>query len=114
MPIPTTTPPQRHHELLCGTQATALGDQAAVPPQDSAGGDQTVRLQPSRQEPDQRGEDCAVGPVQPGPGIGAVQHCDLVPQHEQLSVLGRRRPAEQDQPAAELDKDEVEQAQGHE
>jgi hypothetical protein len=26
MPIPTTTPPQRHHELLSGTQATALPD----------------------------------------------------------------------------------------
>src|SRR3989440_2407242 len=24
MPIPTTAPPQRHHELLCGTQATAF------------------------------------------------------------------------------------------
>src|SRR5271169_3972774 len=24
MPIPTTAPPQRHHELFCGTQATAL------------------------------------------------------------------------------------------
>jgi hypothetical protein len=33
-------------------------------------GDQAVRLQPSRQAPDQRGEDGAVGPVQPGPGIG--------------------------------------------
>src|SRR6266550_9173608 len=24
MPVPTTAPPQRHHELLCGTQATAF------------------------------------------------------------------------------------------
>ena len=55
------------------------GDQTAVPAQDGAGGDQTVRLQPSRQTPDQRGEEYAVGPVQPGLGIGAVQHCDLVP-----------------------------------
>ena len=66
------------------------GDQAAVPPQDGAGGDQPVRPQPCRQEPDQRGEDRAVGPVQPGPGIGAAQHGDLVPQHEQLGVLGGR------------------------
>src|SRR4029077_3586836 len=42
------------------------GDQAAVPAQDGAGGDQPVRSQPCRQEPDQRGEDCAVGPVEPG------------------------------------------------
>ena len=66
------------------------GDQAAVPPQDGTGGDQAMRLQPSRQEPDERGEGCAVGPVQPGPGIGAAQHGDLVPQHEQLGVLGSR------------------------
>ena len=37
--------------------------------------------------PDQRSEDRAVGPVEPGPRIGAAQHSDLVPQHEQLSIL---------------------------
>src|SRR5246127_1691927 len=63
------------------------GDQAAVPAQDGAGGDQPVRSQPCWQEPDQRGEDCAVGPVEPGPGTGTAQHGDLVPQHEQLGVL---------------------------
>ena len=52
------------------------------------GGGQPVRSQPWRQEPDQRGEDCAVGPVEPGPGTGTAQHGDLVPQHEQLGVLG--------------------------
>jgi hypothetical protein len=35
---------------------------------------------------------------------------NLVPQHEQLGVLGGRRPAEQNQPAAESDEDEIEQA----
>ena len=64
------------------------GDQAAVPAQDGAGGDQPVRSQLSGQEPDQRGEDCAVGPVEPGPRMGAAQHSDLMPQHEQLGVLG--------------------------
>jgi hypothetical protein len=88
-------------------------DQAAVPPQDGAGGDQPVHPQPCRQAPDQRGEDCAVGPVELGPRMGPAQHGDLVPQHEQLGVLGGCRPAEQDQPAAEPDEDEVEQAQGH-
>jgi hypothetical protein len=90
MPIPTTAPPQRHRELFYGTQATALGDQAAVPPQDGARGNQPVYPQPWRQETDQRGQDRAVGPVEPGPGIGAAQHGDLVPQHEQLGVLGSR------------------------
>jgi hypothetical protein len=90
MPIPTTAPAQRHHELLCGTQATALGDQAAVPAKNGAGCDQPVHPQVCRQEPDQRGEDRAVGPVQPGPRIGAAQYGDFVPQHEQLGVLGGR------------------------
>jgi hypothetical protein len=66
------------------------GDQAAVPPQDSARGDQPVRSQLCRQEPDKRGEDRAVGPVKPGPRTGPAQHGDLAPQHEQLGVLGGR------------------------
>ena len=32
----------------------------------------------------------AVGPVQPGPRMSAAQHGDLVPQPEQLHVLGGR------------------------
>jgi hypothetical protein len=44
------------------------GEHAALPAQDGAGGHQPVRAQPSRQEPDQRGEDRLVGPVQPGRG----------------------------------------------
>jgi hypothetical protein len=42
--------------------------------------------------------------------MGAAQHCDFVPQHEQFDVLGGCRPAEQEQLAAEPDEDEVEQA----
>jgi hypothetical protein len=84
-----------------------------VPPQDSAGGDQPVHPQPPRQEPDQRGEDDTISPVQSGPRMGPAQHGDLVPQHEQFGVLGGRRPAEQDQPAAEPDENEIEQAEGH-
>ena len=66
------------------------GDQAAVPAQDGIGGDQPVRLQPCRQEPDQRGEHCTVSPVEPGPPIGTAQHGDLMPQHQQPGVLGGR------------------------
>jgi hypothetical protein len=81
-----------------------------VPAQDGARGDQPVRSQPSREQPDQRGEDRPVGPVQPGPRMGPAQHGDLMPQHQELGVLGGRRPGEQDQPAAQLDEDEIEQA----
>jgi hypothetical protein len=47
-----------------------------------------MRSQLCRQEPDQRGEDRPVGPVQPGPQMGPAQHGYLVPQDEQLGVLG--------------------------
>ncbi len=60
------------------------------------------------QEPDEGREDGAVGSVEPGPRLGAAQHGDLMSQHEQLGVLGGSWPAEQDQPAAEPDEDEVE------
>jgi hypothetical protein len=45
--------------------------------------------------------------------MGAAQHGDLVPQYQQFRVLGRRRATEQNQPAAELSEDQVEQAKGH-
>ena len=62
------------------------GDQAAVPAEDGAGSDQPVPPQPCWQEPDQRGEDRPVGPLQPGPRMSAAQHGDFVPQHEQLGI----------------------------
>ena len=61
-----------------------------MPAQDGAGGDQPVPPQPDRRKPDQRSEDRPVGPVEPGPRMCAAQHGDLVPQHEQLGVLGGR------------------------
>jgi transposase InsO family protein len=66
------------------------GGQAAVPAQDGTWADQPVHPQPCRQEPDERSEDRTVGPVEPGPRMCATQHGDLVPQHEQLGVLGGR------------------------
>jgi hypothetical protein len=46
--------------------------------------------QRSGQEADQRGEYRAVRPAQPWPRMGAAQHGDLVLQHWQFDVLGRR------------------------
>jgi hypothetical protein len=60
-----------------------------MPPQDGTGGDQAVCSQLRWQIPDQRGHDGSVGPVEPGPGIGAAQCGDLVPQHQQFGVLNR-------------------------
>jgi hypothetical protein len=38
---------------------------------------------------------------------------NLMPQHQELGVLGGRRPAEQDKQAAQPDEDEIKQAEGH-
>jgi hypothetical protein len=45
-----------------------------------------------------------------GPRLGASQHGDLVQQHERFRALDA---AEQDQPAAEPDEVQTEQAQRH-
>ena len=84
-----------------------------MPAQDCAGSDQPVRSQPSRQEPDQRGHHRPVSPVQPGPRMGPAQYSDLMPQHQEFGVLGGRRPAEQDKPAAEPNEDEIHQPKRH-
>jgi len=103
-----------YEESFGTAQGPIPSDQAAVPPQDGTWGDQPVNPQPWRQVLDQRGEDGAVGPVQPGPRTRPAQHGDLMPQHEQLRILGCGGPAEQDQPAAEPHEDETEKAHRHE
>src|SRR2546430_4635000 len=72
------------------------GDQAAVPAQDGAGGDQPVHPQPCRQEPDQRGEDRAVGPVEPGPRIGTATSCRST--RSSASLEADDRPSRTSQP----------------
>jgi len=37
--------------------------------------------------PDQRGQDGAIGPVQAGPGLGAAQYGDLMPQHQRSAFF---------------------------
>jgi hypothetical protein len=75
----------------------------------------TIRCIRSRggRTPNQRSEEDPVGPVRPGPRLGAPQDGDLMSQHEQLGVLGRRRAAEQYQPAADPGEHQVEHADGH-
>jgi len=77
------------------------GDETAVPPEYGARCDQPVHPQVPGKEPDQRGEDRAIGPVQLGPGRGTAQHGNLVPQYQQLDVLGGgERPSRTSQPQA--------------
>jgi hypothetical protein len=67
-----------------GSAAVPIGKALAGPPAGAAARPLTLRFS------DQRGEDRAVGPVQAWSGMGAAQHGNLVPQHEQFEVLGRR------------------------
>jgi hypothetical protein len=68
---PTVISSLRFHSLPAPCRVATLVWPLPVPPDNGAGRDQPVHPRPSRQEPDQRGEDRAAGPVQP---IGAAQH----------------------------------------
>jgi hypothetical protein len=73
-------------------------DQAPVPGEQSARGHDPVEPQARGQQPGQGGDHGAVGPVRPGAGNLAAQDGDLMPEHQDLSVLGgalRARSASQ-------------------
>jgi hypothetical protein len=88
------------------------GDQATVPPHDGTRRDQPVRPQPSRQEPDQRGQHRG-GPSPIGPRL----RCGAAPrpraQHEQFRIFERRRTTQRDKPASKPHEDQIEQTQRH-
>jgi hypothetical protein len=60
---------------------------------------------------DERGEHGPVRPVQARSWIGAPQDSDLVPQHEQLDVLGGGRAAHQHDKPEHLPEDQVQSPQ---
>ena len=84
-----------------------------MPAQDRARGDQAVAAQPRRQPPDQGGEDGPVGPVQAWSRVGAAEHGDLMPQHQQLDVLDGRRASQQQDQSQDLLEDQIQQPQRH-
>jgi len=77
--------------------APFAGDQTAMPPQEGAGGDQPVDAQMPGQDPDERGQHCAVG--QSKCGFGAVRRSTAtscgVPISASLAALLRARSASQ-------------------
>jgi len=86
------------------------GDQAAVPPQDGARRDQPVRPQPSRQEPDQRGQHRPAGPVPPGPGqVRRSTATSCRSTSSSVSMNADERPSRTSQPR----EDQAEQTQRH-
>jgi hypothetical protein len=58
-------------------------------------------------QPGQCCQDRLVGPIRPGPGYLTVRHHHLVTKHQDLRVLRRLAPAQQDQPAEHPDHDQV-------
>jgi hypothetical protein len=89
------------------------GDQAAVPAQDGGGSNQPVQPQPWRQQPDQRGEDRPVCPVEPCRGLvrrSTATSCRST--SSSASFEADDRPSRASQPQTP-DEDEIEQAKGH-
>ncbi|RAS67464.1 hypothetical protein C8D87_103803 [Lentzea atacamensis] len=97
--------PVRVGPLLC--------DEAPMPPQHRAWSHQSVLPQPDRQPPHQCDQHRTISPIQTRTTVSPAQHRDLIPHHQQLHILRRRRPAEQNQPTTQLNKDETEQSQSH-
>ncbi|RAS67432.1 hypothetical protein C8D87_103771 [Lentzea atacamensis] len=79
----------------------------------SAWSHQSVLPQPDRQPPHQCDQHRTISPIQTRTTVSPAQHRDLIPHHQQLHILRRRRPAEQNRPTTQLNKDETEQSQSH-
>ena len=86
-------PLDHHGDLGADRWAARPGSGRSTPRYPGGGASEArfpVRPQTLGQEAEQCGEDRAVGPVPPWSGIGVAQHGNLVPQHEELKVLGCR------------------------
>jgi hypothetical protein len=59
-----------------------------VPAQDRLGGDEEGRPAPPRHEAGQGGDECSVGPREPGACCLAAKHGQLLTKHEDLRILG--------------------------
>ena len=57
--------------------------------------DESAGAQLGWQQLGERGQDRPVGPVRLRPGDLPPEHCDLMPQHHDLGILGRFAAAQQ-------------------
>ena len=89
-------------------------DQAPVPGEQGARRHDPVQPEASGQQPRQRGDHGAVGPVRLRAGDLTAQHRDLVPQHQDLRVLRGVAPREERQPAEQPGHEEIDEAKEHE
>jgi hypothetical protein len=79
-----------------------------------AGCHNPVPPQVPRQQPRQRGDHRTVSPVRLRAGDLTAKDRDLVPQHQDLHLLGGAAAREQRQPAEHPDREQIEDANEHE
>jgi hypothetical protein len=89
-------------------------DQALVPGQQGARGDDPMTPQDTRQQPSQGSQQCPIRPARARCSDLTAQHCHLVPQDQYLDVLGRRGPRQQHQPREDVGGEQVEHPHKHE
>jgi len=86
-----------------------LGDQAAMPSQQRAGGNDAVAAQLAGKKAGQGGQDRSVRPSESRFADLTAQHRDFVAQDEDLDVLGSGSAGEQPEPAEHRDRDQIQQ-----
>ena len=84
-----------------------------MPTQDGARSDQTMATQAAGKPPDEGGEHGPVRPAHTWSRVGSLKDSDLMPQHEQLHLLGGGRAAQQQDQPKHLPEDQIQQPQGH-
>jgi hypothetical protein len=89
-------------------------DKAAVPGEQGARGHHQVRSEAGGKQPGQGGDHGAIGPVRPGAAGLAAQQGGLMPEDQDLGVLGGVASREERQPAEQLDHEQVDEAEKHE
>ena len=85
-----------------------------MPGEQGAGCHDPVQPKAPGQQPCQRGDHGAVGPVRLRAGDLTAQHCDLVPQHQDLRVFHGVSPRQEREPAEHPDHEQVDEAKEHE
>ena len=85
-----------------------------MPGQQRARGHDPVQPQPTGQQPGQGGEQRTVSPVQLRAGDLTTKHRDLVPEDQDLRVLGSVTARQEHHPAEHPDHEEVNETDQHE
>ena len=73
-----------------------------------------MRSDAGGKQPGQGGDHGAIGPVRPRAADLTAQQGGLMPEHQDLGVLGGIASREERQPAEQLDHEQVDEAEKHE